>query len=149
MSQTNGISKGLFAVGLIVAILVSTILSVGIVTQLAAKGPKGDTGATGLQGPIGPQGPAGTSTSGTGTPNQVTVSGSIQEQNPSGISFSSIVGSRQTVVTSGLITNGQYSVVLVGNQSYSVRVTYSTGATESAGYSIYVPSGVSTFTANF
>lgn len=88
---------------------------------------------------------------GTGTNNQVTVSGSIQEQNPSDISFSSIIGSSQTVATSGLITNGQYSVVLVGNQSYSVAVQYinSYGNTESAYYSIYVPSDVTTFTANF
>ena len=76
MSQTTGISKNLFAVGLIVAILVSTILSVGIATQLGIKGPKGDTGATGLQGPIGPAGTSSSSTS-TGGNNQVQVSGTI------------------------------------------------------------------------
>ena len=70
MSQIIGISKNLFAVGLILVILVSTVLSVGIATQLLVKGPKGDTGATGIQGPVGPQGPAGSSTSGTGTGNQ-------------------------------------------------------------------------------
>ena len=95
------------------------------------------------------------SKTGAGTNNQVQVSGSIQEQNPSEISFSSIHGSRQAVQTSDLITNGQYSVVLVGNQSYSVTVDYtvsysgSYSETESNSYSLFVPSGVTTFTANF
>lgn len=151
MAQTTGISKNLFAVGLIVAILVSSILSVGIATQLAVKGPKGDTGATGPQGPIGPQGPAGaagTATSGTGTNDQVQVSGSIKEQNPNEISFSSIQGNKQSVQTSSLITNGQFSVVLVGNQSYNVEISFTNGY-DSVSYSIYVPTGVTTFTANF
>ena len=53
----TGISKTMFVVGLIAAILASSLVSVVIVTQLpTAKGPKGDkgdTGATGLQGPAG------------------------------------------------------------------------------------------------
>lgn len=90
---------------------------------------------------------------GTGINNQVQVSGSISENQPSEIYFSSlglVNGSR--IQTSSLITNGQYSVVLVGGQSYTVYVyyqpvgnTYPTSKT----YSIYVPSGVTTFTANF
>lgn len=85
---------------------------------------------------------------GTGTNNQVQVSGSIQEQNPSKIAFVSI---SKTISTSAIITNGQYSVVLVGNQSYTVGVGYtdSYGDTQIAYYSIYVPSGVTTYTANF
>ena len=53
----TGISKTMFVVGLIPAILASSLVSAVIVTQLpTAKGPKGDkgdTGATGLQGPPG------------------------------------------------------------------------------------------------
>jgi len=52
-----GISKTTFIVGLITAILVSSLLSVGITMQFA-KGPKGDKGETGS---IGPQGPSGIS----------------------------------------------------------------------------------------
>ncbi len=72
MSKTTGISKGLFVVGLIVAMLVSSLVSVGVVTQLdVIKGQKGDTGATGATGTTGatgatgPQGPTGV-TGGTG-----------------------------------------------------------------------------------
>ena len=85
---------------------------------------------------------------GTGTNNQVQVSGSIQEQNPSKIYF---VNLDKTISTSAIITNGQYSVVLVGNQSYAVGVGYtdSYGDTQIAVYSTYVPSGVTTYTANF
>lgn len=56
-AKSVGISKTLFVVGLIAAILASSLISAVIVTQLPiAKGPKGDkgdTGATGLQGPPG------------------------------------------------------------------------------------------------
>ena len=55
-----GISRTTFAVGLIVAILASSLISIGAVTQTGLikgpKGDKGDTGATGLQGPQGPSG---------------------------------------------------------------------------------------------
>lgn len=81
---------------------------------------------------------------GVGTNNQVQVSGTIQEQNPSKIYFVSI---SKTISTSAIITNGQYSVVLVGNQSYAVLVSYED--TQDATYTIYVPSGVTTFTADF
>jgi hypothetical protein len=47
----TGISKTMFVLGLILAILASSLITVAIVTQLpAAKGPKGDTGETGPQG---------------------------------------------------------------------------------------------------
>jgi hypothetical protein len=80
------------------------------------------------------------------TNNQVKVSGTIQEQNPSEIYFFSI---SQTVQTSAIITNGQYSVVLLGNQSYGVTVTYNIDNDLTNSYTLYVPSGVTTFTANF
>jgi len=67
-----GISKTIFAVGIIAAILASSLISVIAVTQLSAtlglkgeKGDKGDTGATGatgatgITGAIGLRGPAG------------------------------------------------------------------------------------------
>jgi predicted PurR-regulated permease PerM len=91
--------------------------------------------------------------SGAGVNNQVQVSGTTQEEHPSEMYFSSlglVNGSR--IQTSSLITNGQYSVVLVGGQSYDVRIYYQpVGYTypPSRPYSIYVPSGVTTFTANF
>jgi S1-C subfamily serine protease len=61
--KSVGISKGMFIVGLVAAILASSLISAVIVTQLPmAKGPKGeqgskgDTGVTGPQGATGPQG---------------------------------------------------------------------------------------------
>lgn len=132
------------------------MLSVGIVCQLGIKGPKGDTGATGLQGPIGPQGPAGTtgasgtSTSRTETNNQVQVSGTIIEKYPTTIDFKSITG--QVVRTTALISNGQYSTVIVGGLSYAVTVTYISardGSEVYSSYTIYVPTGGTTFTAEF
>ena len=149
MSQTTGISENLFIVGLIVAILASTVLSVGIATQLAVKGPKGDTGATGLQGPIGPQGPAGTSTSGTETNNQVQVSGAIRATQTGTITFwDGYSEATSDIKTSGPITNGQYSVLLVSGKSYSVKVIHSDGFDPNY-YSLYVPTGVTTFTSDF
>jgi len=65
----TGISKTTFIVGIIVAILASSLISVLATTQLALmtgpkgdKGDKGDIGATGSQGATGPQGPAGPAT---------------------------------------------------------------------------------------
>jgi hypothetical protein len=65
-AKSVGISKSVFIVGLVAAILASSLISVAAVTQLPmAKGPKGekgDTGATGVQGPTGAtgrQGPRG------------------------------------------------------------------------------------------
>ena len=67
MTQTAsmGISKTIFVVGLIVAILASVLLSVAVSMLFGLQGPKGDkgdkgdTGATGVQGSTGPQGPIG------------------------------------------------------------------------------------------
>ena len=78
MSQT-GLSTGTFVVGIIIAILVSSAISVGASMMLVTgpqgpagpqgpqgitgdtgpQGATGPTGATGPQGPEGPQGPAG------------------------------------------------------------------------------------------
>jgi hypothetical protein len=58
-SSSHFVSRKLFAVGLIVAILVSILVSMGVASQLM-KGPKGDTGAQSVKGDTGPQGPPGT-----------------------------------------------------------------------------------------
>jgi len=55
-----GISKTTFIVGLIIAIVASSLISVLATTQLALiKGPKGDKGDNGNTGDTGPQGPKG------------------------------------------------------------------------------------------
>jgi hypothetical protein len=78
----------------------------------------------------------------------VRVSGAISENQPKGISFSSLAQVNGSYIQTGcLITNGEYSVVLVGGQSYRVDVSY--GTIYWNYYTIYVPSGVTTFTANF
>jgi len=72
-AKNVGISKTMFIVGLIAAILVSSLISLAMVTQwptaivtiIGSKGPKGDkgdkgeTGATGPAGPTGETGPTG------------------------------------------------------------------------------------------
>lgn len=65
-TKSTGISKTMFIVGLIAAILVSSLVSAVMVTQLpTTKGPKGDkgdtgdTGATGATGATGETGPKG------------------------------------------------------------------------------------------
>ena len=58
MANVVGISKTMFIVGLIIAVLVSTGISTVITTQYA-RGPKGETGPQGEQGPQGVQGPQG------------------------------------------------------------------------------------------
>jgi multidrug efflux pump subunit AcrB len=59
----TGISKTTFIVGIIVAILASSLISVLATTQLALMtGPKGDKGDKGDIGATGPQGPAGPAT---------------------------------------------------------------------------------------
>jgi hypothetical protein len=68
MTQVRtGISTTVFIIGIIIAILASTLISALVTMQLAkgVKGPKGDkgdtgdTGATGATGATGPQGPKG------------------------------------------------------------------------------------------
>ena len=77
--------------------------------------------------------------------NQVQVSGTVSEAHTGTIKFTNL---NQTIVTSASITNGEYSVWLVGGQSYNVVVYLVTGNTVGT-YSLYIPSGVATFTANF
>jgi hypothetical protein len=90
--------------------------------------------------------------SGAGVNNQVKVSGTIQEKQPSLIYFSSLgLLNGSHIQTSGLIINDQYSVLIVGGQSYNVTIYYQPAGysySTSSTYSLYVPLGVSTFTAN-
>ena len=61
--KSVGISKNMFIIGLLIAIVASTLVSTIVVTQLLTvqgpKGDKGDTGSQGLQGEQGPLGPTG------------------------------------------------------------------------------------------
>ena len=61
MTQTAsiGISKTIFVVGLIVAILASTLITTGISMQFGLQGPKGEKGDKGDTGTTGPQGSQG------------------------------------------------------------------------------------------
>jgi len=59
--NSKGISYAMFAGGLMGAVLISSVISVGVVTLLGIKGPKGDTGNTGATGPQGPPGASGVS----------------------------------------------------------------------------------------
>ena len=54
-----GISRTTFVVGLVVAILISSVASTVVYTQIVGKGPKGDKGDIGPPGPTGPQGTQG------------------------------------------------------------------------------------------
>jgi len=54
----TGISKTMFIIGLVTAILISSFISV-MAMQWGLKGPKGDKGDTGATGPQGPQGDKG------------------------------------------------------------------------------------------
>ena len=93
------------------------------------------------------------STTGAGTNNQVTVSGTVQNGvDGHKLYFTNLDGTIQTIAT---ITNGQYSVLLVGGQSYAVS-SYGFGSIvdgkfypQSTANNFYVPLGVTTFTANF
>jgi hypothetical protein len=79
-AKSVGISKTMFMVGLIVAILASSLISAAIVTQLplaeGPKGDKGDRGDTGAIGATGPQGPRG-ATGAAGATYVVNTDGSI------------------------------------------------------------------------
>lgn len=58
--RVKGISRTTFIVGLVIAILASTLISTLVSMQWALiQGPKGDKGDTGQQGPQGEQGPQG------------------------------------------------------------------------------------------
>jgi prophage DNA circulation protein len=78
---------------------------------------------------------------------QVQVSGTISIIQAGTIYFNSFDGKIQT---SSPFTDGRYSVSLVGGQSYNVdiRWTYPGGVT-GENFTLYVPEGATTFTADF
>jgi hypothetical protein len=82
---------------------------------------------------------------GAGINNQVQVSGTVSETSQTTIYFFS-VNRTSPIDTSVPIVNGQYSVILLGGRSYYVG--FSSYYYDEA-YTKYIPSGVSTFTANF
>ncbi len=77
--------------------------------------------------------------------NQVRVSGTISETGFTTIEFTTL--NLQTN-TSALIINGGYNITLVGGQSYTVVLNDQFGNVYPVG-GLQVPSGVTTFTANF
>jgi len=82
--------------------------------------------------------------SGAGTNNQVQVSGTVSESQTTIYFFS--VNRTNPIDTSTPIVNGQYSILLLGGRSYNVGFYTSS---YDAQYDLYVPLGVTTFTANF
>ncbi len=83
--------------------------------------------------------------SGAGVNNQVQVSGTVSVTQTGTMHFTSYPNS--SIKSSVPITNGQYSVLLVGGISYNIEVTYP--PYNHPDYTLYVPLGVATFTANF
>jgi hypothetical protein len=89
---------------------------------------------------------------GTGTNNQVQVSGTVPDRTSGTLYFANLDGTFQTSTS---ITNGEYSVLLVGGQSYTVSHISSVGhIIDNTFYpyinynEFYVPLGVTTFTEN-
>jgi len=85
--------------------------------------------------------------SGVVTRNQVQVSGTILEKGISWIQFINLAGNTTTATTAP-VTNGAYDVLIVGGQSYNVYLLNQHGVDQKQ-LSLYVPSGVTTFHADF
>jgi hypothetical protein len=98
---------------------------------------------------------------GAGTNNQVQVSGTINLGQSGTILFDNnqeVENNRSTTIiqASAPIINSQYSITLVSGHSYNVTVTIESWGVYQAptnttynDFSIYIPLGVTTFTANF
>jgi hypothetical protein len=96
--------------------------------------------------------PTVTNTNGAGISNQVQVSGMVRDTQTGTIYFLQLakLHNDDMIHSSSPIVDGKYSVVLVGNQSYDIFVDrYPYYSTEKPDYAVYVPSGVTTFTADF
>lgn len=83
-----------------------------------------------------------------GTNSQVQVSGTVYGKQTGTIYFRT---SNESVRTSSPITDGKYSVLLVGGQSYDIYIDhYSCNSViEDPDFVLYVPLGVTVFSANF
>ena len=96
--------------------------------------------------------PSAGNTTGAGTSNQVQVSGTLQNPQTGTIYFLQLAKfyDDDAIKTSSQIVNGGYSVMLVGGQSYDIFINrYPDYSDEDPDYTLYVPEGVTTFTANF
>jgi hypothetical protein len=85
---------------------------------------------------------------GVGVASQVQVSGTVPNRTTGTLCFRN---SNKTIETTALITNGEYSVLLVGGQSYEIFYgSFPVSWSESHGdyNAFYVPLGVTTFTEN-
>jgi hypothetical protein len=90
--------------------------------------------------------------SGAGNNNQVQVSGTVQKTQTGTIYFLQLASfyDNDSIKTSSPIKDGKYSVLLVGGQSYDIFIDrYPRYSSETPDYTLYVPSGATTFTANF
>jgi hypothetical protein len=86
------------------------------------------------------------SPTGVGISNQVQVSGTVWDTQTGTIYFRNL---NRTIETSAPIIDGKYSVLLIGGQSYEVYVNYYSSYSSDLDYTVYVPSGVTTFAADF
>ena len=90
------------------------------------------------------------SKTGTGTNNQVQVSGTVPNRQTGTLWFLNL---NLTMETTATITNGEYSVLLVGGQSYNIYNSAPENGQPAEFYTsdynvFYVPLGVTTFTEN-
>lgn len=83
-----------------------------------------------------------------GTNNQVQVSGTVQKTQTGTIYYRT---ANESIRTSSPITDGKYSVLLVGGQSYDIYIDvyHSDSYYYKPDFVLYVPLGVTTFTADF
>jgi hypothetical protein len=91
-------------------------------------------------------------TTGAGTSNQVQASGNLQNIQTGTIYFLQLTKfyDDDAIKSSSPIVNGDYTVLLVGGQSYDIFVNrYPDYSDEDPDYTLYVPQGVATYTANF
>jgi hypothetical protein len=86
---------------------------------------------------------------GTGTNNQVTVSGTVTPAPYDTVTTLYFQNLNGTFETSTPVVNGQYSVLLLGGQSYNVFDYQPYSSTSESDYQpFYLPLGVTTFTQN-
>jgi hypothetical protein len=80
------------------------------------------------------------------------VSGTVRNTQTGTIHFLQLARfyDKDAIKASSPIEDGRYSVLLVGGQSYDIFVNrYPAYSDETPDYTLYVPSGVITFTADF
>ena len=135
-----GVSKTMFIIGIIIAILSSTVVST-VVTIQWARGPKGEKGdpgpqgIQGLQGPQGEQGPIGPQ----GEQGPQGIQGPIGPPGPSWVFVSRTSNeSAQTTETMQFVDVNEASISLVLNTTSHVLIMFSTVSFTGAGGRIYI-----------